>query len=506
MTNSQVNPEWVRTFDIKNGTGDSGSDLAIDNAGNIFLVGTSDGYAIVMKYSPDGNLIWNKRDLVNVSGYCIDLDINGNVYVYGSDGSSQSRIAKYTNNGTLIWNQLILNSGSNTCDIEVDNNGNLYFLRLLNGCILSKYNSNGNFVWTRQFLGSGSSSFSYSVNKSLKIDNANNIYVTCTSHNPNTDNDLVNIKYNANGDSLWTRVFDYQNGSYENGFCNQLDESSNIYASCISRIPNNQYLTIVLKYGTNGNLLWNSSSGGVLYGATDLIYKNGYVYVNGPFCVSGLGCSPITKYNSNGTLIWTAYYNEPNPQYFESQFLAVDDFDNLYSIGPYRINSTLIDIAGIKYNSNGFKLWNFKYENLSNGIDFPYDAKINDNKLIVLGQTYNQPTNSDILLMKFRSDPIGIIKQDEFIPSKFSLNQNYPNPFNPSTSITFSIPAKEKEEIFLLQVFDVSGKLIETLVNKPINPGNYKVDFNALNLSSGIYFYHLSSNSFSQTRKMLLVK
>lgn len=93
-------------------------------------------------------------------------------------------------------------------------------------------------------------------------------------------------------------------------------------------------------------------------------------------------------------------------------------------------------------------------------------------------------------------------KQDE-IPTSFSLSQNYPNPFNPTTNINFSIPVSGNVE---LDVYNSLGQKIESLINGYLESGSYKASFNASNYSSGIYFYRLKSNGFTQTKKMLLVK
>ncbi|PIW68969.1 MAG: hypothetical protein COW08_09715, partial [Ignavibacteriales bacterium CG12_big_fil_rev_8_21_14_0_65_30_8] len=94
------------------------------------------------------------------------------------------------------------------------------------------------------------------------------------------------------------------------------------------------------------------------------------------------------------------------------------------------------------------------------------------------------------------------IKNEE-LPSKFELFQNYPNPFNPSTQIYYSVA---KSGNVNLEIFDLLGRKIETLVNQFHSPGNYNVVFNAKNLSSGVYFYQLRAGSFSQVNKMILIK
>jgi hypothetical protein len=89
------------------------------------------------------------------------------------------------------------------------------------------------------------------------------------------------------------------------------------------------------------------------------------------------------------------------------------------------------------------------------------------------------------------------------IPKEYSLKQNYPNPFNPVTTIGFQIP---KSGITSLKIYDVTGRLIKTLVNEFKQAGNYKVDFDAGSVASGVYFYKLTSGDFVSTRKMVVLK
>jgi hypothetical protein len=88
-------------------------------------------------------------------------------------------------------------------------------------------------------------------------------------------------------------------------------------------------------------------------------------------------------------------------------------------------------------------------------------------------------------------------------PTKFDLSQNYPNPFNPSTSINFDLPVDGKVS---LKIYDMSGKEVMTLVNEVRTAGYHSVSFNASSLSSGVYFYTLSADNFTATKKMMLLK
>jgi len=97
----------------------------------------------------------------------------------------------------------------------------------------------------------------------------------------------------------------------------------------------------------------------------------------------------------------------------------------------------------------------------------------------------------------------------EIFPDAFALNQNYPNPFNPSTQISFDVPAGADNVI--INVYNILGQNVNTLVNEVMSPGSYTVDWNATDfmgnsVASGIYFYELRSNSFTARKKMLLIR
>jgi hypothetical protein len=87
--------------------------------------------------------------------------------------------------------------------------------------------------------------------------------------------------------------------------------------------------------------------------------------------------------------------------------------------------------------------------------------------------------------------------------SNYKLSQNYPNPFNPATRINFALP---KSGFVTLKVYNLIGQEVASLVNEEKNVGTYSVDFNASNLTSGIYFYKVSVNGFSEVKKMMLIK
>jgi hypothetical protein len=103
----------------------------------------------------------------------------------------------------------------------------------------------------------------------------------------------------------------------------------------------------------------------------------------------------------------------------------------------------------------------------------------------------------------FNSSITGISNIKSDLPVVYELYQNYPNPFNPSTVINYSIP---KTSLVTIKVYDILGKEVATLVNEEKSAGNYSVQFNGGNLSSGIYFYRMHAGSFTETKKLILLK
>jgi hypothetical protein len=167
--------------------------------------------------------------------------------------------------------------------------------------------------------------------------------------------------------------------------------------------------------------------------------------------------------------------------------------------------------GGVKFNDIGGV-----YESIDNGINWrqindglPPEPPVSSLALKVINETsaelyaglFNDTTGGAGVYKL--TVIVGVEEDDSQIPSKYYLEQNYPNPFNPSTTIDFSIP---EQSFVKLEVFNTLGEKVSTLVSEELNTGNYKYEWNADNLSSGIYLYRLQTTNYSESRKMILLR
>jgi hypothetical protein len=194
--------------------------------------------------------------------------------------------------------------------------------------------------------------------------------------------------------------------------------------------------------------------------------------------------------------------------------IGFDDFDVsgrfvsggveiVYDRGSFRFDSLLFDFDGLKLSyvdSSGGVFYldfgrggGFDFEKLGARVRFKVLREVKEGMIVRL-KLYDEG-----LKLFERSYRISF----EEVPTEYALYQNYPNPFNPTTTIEFDIPEKTNVK---LVIYDILGREVETLIDKELEPGKYKLNFTATNLPSGVYFYTLKTPKFTKTNKMLLIK
>jgi hypothetical protein len=139
--------------------------------------------------------------------------------------------------------------------------------------------------------------------------------------------------------------------------------------------------------------------------------------------------------------------------------------------------------------------------NWNGGSAPPYNADMPETGTIFRVES-SKPPIAGIDEFTFQNTILGI--EEDQIPNSYSLDQNYPNPFNPSTTIRFNL---SERSIVQLNVYNILGQKINTLINGEMNSGQHSVLFNGAGLASGVYFYVLKvDDTFYETKKMILLK
>ncbi len=239
---------------------------------------------------------------------------------------------------------------------------------------------------------------------------------------------------------------------------------------------------------TNGGVTWDSTAlsdnylAGSLYGIKMLNPLTGY-------CVGSN--NKVYKTTNGGTTPWI------------STGFSSSTIITLYTLEfTNSLEGVVMGTYGTSYyTSNGGVNWT--NTSLLSSIDDIYGSYLtSDGKIFAV-------TLVDACIFKNSNMiSVGINNYSQEIPREYNLMQNYPNPFNPTTNIKFSIPsdAKRQTSDVKLIIFNILGRETATLVNEQLKPGTYEVTFDGSNLSSGIYFYKLTTGKYSETKKMIMIK
>ncbi len=534
----QVSQEWVARYNNQgNGSIHKAYSLAVDGQGNVYVTGRSFGsdtiydYATI-KYNSAGIQQWVQRYNGPGNGddeaYSIAVDGFGNVYVTGfSVGSGTSydyATIKYNSAGVEEWVQRY-NGPGNSFDwanaLAVDSSGNIYVTGFSvgsgtnNDFATIKYNSAGVQQWVQRYNGPGNSG---DWANALAVDSSGNVYVTGSSWGVASWDDYTTVKYNSAGVEEWVQRYNGTGNEVDIAYSIAVDGSGNVYVTGWSwggEQYSSDYATI--KYNSAGEELWvrryNEQGSSTDRAYTLALDISGNVYVTGYCWFSANGPDYATvKYKPNGELQWARRYNGPGNGDDWAFSLAVDGYGNVYVTGRSDGIGTNYDYATVKYNTSGVQQWVQRYTLPGLGIDEGLAIKVDGKgNVYVTGFSQGEPPFyvKEYATIKY-SQPIGITPISNEVPKDFRLEQNYPNPFNPVTNIKFTI--KENTRVSL-KVYDITGKLVSTLVNNVLDRGEHSIIFDGSNFASGIYYYQLITfeiygreAEFIDTRKMVLIK
>jgi len=272
---TQPTEEWVARYNGPGNGFDAAASIVVDKEGNVYVTGESWGWGThldyaTIKYDRDGNELWvarydEPRHWIDIAN-SIAVDNAGNVYVTGTSwgwGTSQDYTTiKYDRDGNELWVARYNgpeNGKDRASSIAVDNKGNVYVTGYSLGLGIDseyatvKYDRNGVQKWVARYHGPGSG---LNVASSIAVDNKGNVYVTGYSEGLDTNRDYATIKYDRNGNQQWVARYNGPGNDRDAAYSIAVDNEGNVYVTGGSTGSGTHGDYATIKYDQNGNELW----------------------------------------------------------------------------------------------------------------------------------------------------------------------------------------------------------------------------------------------------------
>jgi len=348
INSSQSSPlcnKWLLTWGGSDY--DSGTDVLIDGSNNIYFAGRIGNDYFVVKVDPFGNELWNIREVgiaegVNSPEAELAFDYYGNLFLATTtkiDTKTYLYLAKFSSSGQKEWNVIWGSDKVNEyCkDLIVDINRNLVYIagsssifgweELGSEALLVRFNTDGIYRWNRTWGGFGEQECT-----SLYYDSSSNIYIAGNTFSTAKKTDMFLVKYTFNGYFKWSRKW----GGNEYDYCQGIviDSSNNIFLGGNTRsFGLDDHDFCIIKYDTNGNLLWNQtrprsgfeSCQAIALDSNNNILLAGYTYYATP------GDFYLVQFSDTGIFQWDFLWGGSNTD--RCFALGIDEFDNIYMGG-----------------------------------------------------------------------------------------------------------------------------------------------------------------------------
>lgn len=477
---------------------------AVDSLDNVVVTGYLQSYQIfTRKYDISGTLLWEVQDSSGIHSIYekpnwVNCDANNNVFVIGNQYSISSSYdypsaivaIKYSPGGALLWRTvipisiLINSSTSFDCRSVVDPSGNLYIgTAISNGATLFKLDPNGNVIFTNSSTVNAPKNFN-----GMRIRNSK-IAVATSSGTPNVSPVFV---WDTSGTLLWTAD---AIGTLAADV--EIDENENVYVlGSLYHLVNPitwDYDAKLTKFSSIGNLLWthNYDFGGYNF-ATRMTYVNNRISAIGYGNSSGIKWETFQT-DTNGTLLWSSPYIEPNPQTASDSYphyvLAKSTGEVLVTgVGgptPDPFNPSFNQMPIVQYSNTGVQNW-VSTPNIYAGTGLA-TMFASDGSLFAIG--------SRNMYVFHYSNTATSINENYNEPNSLII---YPNPFTSNINLTFYTEQNDKTVIL---VTDVLGKVVKSFPANNLQVGKNEIVLNLSELENGIYFCTTKANSsFKQVK------
>ncbi len=335
------------------------------------------------------------------------------------------------------------------------------------------------------------------------------IFAGCTGSYGSGNDDIWLVKTDQSGDQIWQKTF----GGTEQDFgcCVQQTSDGGYIITGKMRIYGVNYACLI-KTDEDGDEEWPEPQ---LYAAGSKGFSvqqtsdGGYIVAGSCGGAAGWPDFYLVKTDSEGEEVWSKTFGGDFTDICES---VVQTLDGGYILTGWTLSfgAGERDIFVVRANELGEHIWEHTIGDIQHDWGTCVDQDVDGGYFItghtkgVYGGTYDFyacKINPDDYMTECFGVAPGVSTLIK--PIAFSIGDNYPNPFNPVTTLVFDMPEATKVN---LDVYNISGRLVKTLVNGWRDAGSHEVTFNASNLASGIYLYRLTAGDFTATKKMVLIK
>jgi uncharacterized delta-60 repeat protein len=445
--NSSGAQQWVARYNGPSDTCDQARAIGLDESLNVYVTGRSFDWAtnndiVTIKYNSQGDEQWVKRFNGSANNddqaYAMAVSPQGNVYVGG-----------YLYNLGTYWDYCLI-----------------------------KYNAQGESIWVANYNGTGNSNDAIYA---LAMDSMENCYVTGYSVGVTSDYDIVTIKYNPDGETVWVARYDGPGHGFDQGFSIAINQAGEVWVTGTSTDTTNQRDFVTVHYNANGAQQWVARYHGPGIGydqavAVAIDTSNNYSYITGNSLGTNNYFDIVTiAYDQDGNERWINRYDGLGNNIDNAVDITVDLFGNICVAGYSQNIVTAHDWVTIKYNPLGDTCWLAIFDNNAFLDDETHAITTDDSGYVyVTGYSMGVSSLRDYFVIKYYQGGFSAMQQTK--AGEFFENQPvlFPNPAKNFVKVISPIPVK---------LFDVSGKLITTL-----KPGSNMIK----NLAKGIYFTNIN--------------
>ncbi len=417
-------------------------------------------------------------------------------------GSEDFMLIKTNAEGELLWLRTYGSELSEWCFslIQTSDGGFAMTGRRAGNCWLVRTDEEGDTLWTKTYGG-------------LRQDACNSIIETAdggfalagsSTSNQNANFNFWLIVTDEEGDSLWSRHY----GSYLREHCNSLVQTDDggfaLAGFCINDDSNHDFLLI--KTDIEGDSLWSRTFDRVQMDECNSLvqtYDGGLALAGWSWPVDADDDFWLVKTDNEGDLLWSRTYGGDSGEFCRS-IIQVQDGGLVLAGSTNSFGAGSNNFWIVKTDEGGDSLWSQTF-GCERGESCNSVIQTSDGGFALAGETRSFDDGAeDIWLVKTAPNPdfipeTGIV----LLPSSLTLSGAYPNPFNSTTTVKYNIPYASYAS---LNLYNLSGQLVRTIVSDRITAGVHRTILNGSDMASGLYVIQLQSTGRSISRKVLLIK